>query len=260
MGVRISIVLPAYNEEHRLGATLDALIAYREKSPYDLEVVVVDDGSTDATSEVALAARDDMADLILLRHDRNRGKGRAVANGMLTASGSHRAFFDADAATPFEALDTLVAACLARPKTVAIGSVRAKGAVITDPQPLPRRLVGQAGNAFIRMMALPGVRDSQRGCKLFPASLADVVFDALDTDRWGFDIEVLARCRYLGYEILEVPVPWRHVEGGSIGASAYLSTLSEVFHIRRTIRSWDCPADLVTPQPMMLPRVAPEPA
>jgi dolichyl-phosphate beta-glucosyltransferase len=243
--VRISIVLPAFNEENRIGATLDALAAYRDGVPHHLEPVVVDDGSTDATYAVAESYREKMPDLVLIRHDANRGKGRAVANGMLTGTGEYRAFFDADGATPFSALEPLLEACLGAPKAVAIGSVRAPGALIVEPQPRLRSLVGQAGNALIRAMALPGVSDSQRGCKLFPASVAEVVFDALDTDRWGFDIEVLARCRHLGYDILEVPVEWRHVDGSQVGAGAYLSTLAEVTRIRRTIRSWEYPSEAV---------------
>ena len=244
--MRISLVLPAFNEEKRLAATLDDLIAYRENCRYELETIVVDDGSTDGTSELALSYRDQIPDLILVRHDSNRGKGRAVANGMLTGSGHYRAFFDADGATPFTALDDLVAATCSKPKAIGIGSVRAEGADVTSPQSRLRSRLGQAGNTLIRAVALPGVRDSQRGCKVFPARVAEIVFESLSTDRWGFDIEILARCRYLGYEIIEVPVEWRHVAGGQISASAYMSTLAEVVNIRRTIKSWDYPPDSVS--------------
>ncbi len=233
----LSIVLPAYNEEHRIGATLDQVVEYRRSSPHEVEIIVVDDGSVDDCAAVAESYAAELPALQVLRHQTNRGKGRAVATGMLAATGVYRAFFDADGATPIAEVDKLLSAALANPRAVPIGSVRARGTTIGRRQPLVRTLAGRAGNVFMRATVLPGVADSQRGCKLFPGALADTVFRAQQIDGWGFDIEVLALCQRLGYQVLEIPVRWDHVEGGQVRASAYLSTLREVLRIRKLLRT-----------------------
>lgn len=234
--MRVSIVLPAYNEEQRIGATLDALAAYRSQAEHELEVLIVDDGSQDQTAATVEAHRDLIPDLVLVRCEKNRGKGHAVATGMLTATGQYKAFFDADGATPFDELDHLLGALQGNPRAVAIGSLRHAGTHVTERQPILRTVAGRLGNALVRALVLPGVGDSQRGCKVFPAELADVVFQTLQTPGWAFDIEVLARCRRHGYDIIEVPVQWRHVDGGQLHANAYLHTLREVVRIRSILR------------------------
>lgn len=233
----LSIVLPAFNEEHRIGTPLEQLIDYRADCEHELDVILVDDGSTDATAAVAQSYVDALPELRIVRLDTNRGKGRAVATGMLAARGQYRAFFDADGATPIAEVDKLLACIQENPRSVAIGSIRVDGTRVGRKQPLHRVLAGRLGNAFIRAAVLPGVADSQRGCKLFPAELADAVFAAQRTDGWGFDIEILALCQRIGYRVVEVPIEWDHIEGGQIRANAYLSTLSEVVRIRSLIRS-----------------------
>ncbi len=113
-------MLPAYNEEHRIARTLDEVVAYSRDSSHEIEVVVVDDGSTDAGPEVAESYSDALPGLRLIRHDTNRGKGRAVATGMLAARGSYKAFFDADGATPIAELDKLLQVAIDHPRTVPI--------------------------------------------------------------------------------------------------------------------------------------------
>ncbi len=250
--VDISIVIPAYNEAARVGETLRSLARYRARSPHQLEIIAVDDGSTDATSDVLEAARADIPDLIVARHTTNSGKGRAVATGMELATSRFRAFFDADEATPFDAIDDLVDAALARPDSVAIGSVRAPGSVVVRSQTLLRSLAGRAGNLLIQAAVLPGIRDTQRGCKLFPAEAADLAFGSLTTDGWAFDIEVLASCRLAGHGIVEVPIRWTHIDGGQLRASAYSETLTEVRRIRALMRE-RAAAEAETPLPELLP-------
>lgn len=233
----LSIVLPAFNEEHRIGKPLEQLIAHRAACGYHLEVILVDDGSTDATAAVAQSYVDDLPELRILRHDSNHGKGRAVATGMLASRGHYRAFFDADGSTAISEVDTLLDAIRQTPRAVAIGSLRARGSRIGRKQPVHRNLAGRLGNALIRGTVLPGIADSQRGCKMFPAELSDLVFGAQQTDGWGFDIEILALTQRLGYRIVEVPISWSHVEGGQLRAGAYVSTVGEVFRIRRLLRS-----------------------
>ncbi len=243
----LSIVLPAYNEEHRIGGTLDQVVEYRRASAHEVEVIVVDDGSSDASAVVAESYAGALPALRVLRHDVNRGKGRAVATGMLAATGVYRAFFDADGATPIVEVDKLLTAALGNPRAVPIGSIRAPGTTIGRHQPLVRTVAGRAGNLFMRAMVLPGVADSQRGCKLFPGALAETVFGAQQIDGWGFDIEVLALCQRLGYQVLEIPVRWNHVDGGQVRASAYVTTLREVLRIRRLLRTGAHRLDSVAP-------------
>ena len=232
----LSIVLPAFNEEHRIGVVLDQLIEYAAGCAHDLEVILVDDGSTDATVATAETYGDELPELRVVPLSENRGKGRAVATGMLEARGSYRAFFDADGATPIGEVEKLLAVAEATPRTVAIGSIRTAGSSVVRHQPLLRTVAGRIGNRIIRSAVLPGIADSQRGCKLFPAELADVVFSAQLTDGWVFDIEVLALCQKVGYEIVEVAVDWTHIEGGQVRPVDYFWTLREVMAVRRLLR------------------------
>lgn len=237
--MRISLVLPAFNEEARVEQTIMDLATYRQSCVHDLEVICVNDGSSDATGSLLEACRFHIPDMTIAHLRTNGGKGRAVATGMSLATGQYRAFFDADAATPFDALDDLIAAAAYRNDTVAIGSMRAAGSNVVRAQSRVRTLAGRAGNAFVRAAVLPGISDTQRGCKLFPAALAEVVFGSLVTDGWAFDIEVLAKCRRLGYRIVEVPVEWRHVDGSQVRAGAYTEALKNVVRIRRVMRDVD---------------------
>jgi glycosyltransferase involved in cell wall biosynthesis len=235
--VLLSIVLPAYNEELRIGRTLDEVAKYSRSSAHDVEVIVVDDGSSDALADVAREYSDKIAGLQVIQHETNRGKGRAVATGMLAATGIYRAFLDADGATPVGEIDKLLEIAEKHPLVIPIGSIRASGTKVGRRQPLLRTLAGRAGNTVIRSLVLPGVADSQRGCKLFPGAIVDAVFGAQQVDGWAFDIEILALCQRLGYEIREVPVRWDHIDGGQVRVGSYVSTLGEVLRIRRLLRS-----------------------
>lgn len=233
----MSIVLPAYNEEHRIGRTLDEVARFRDSFADDLEVLVVDDGSTDAVAAVARSYVDLVPELRVISHRTNRGKGRAVATGMLAATGDFRVFIDADGATPVAEITKLLAVALERRDVIPIGSIRAGGDEVGRRQPLSRAMAGRLGSMVMRAAVLPGVADSQRGCKLFPATVAEIVFGAQQLDGWGFDIEVLALCRRLGFEIVEVPVRWNHIGGGKISLASYASTLAEVMRVRRLLRT-----------------------
>ena len=249
--VLVSIVLPAYNEADRIESTLRSLARFRQDCGFDTEVIAVDDGSADDTIEVLRRGRGYLPDMTIAHHLRNRGKGGAVQTGMSLARGDFRAFFDADEATPFDALHDLLRVAVAAPSTVAIGSVRAPGANVEMPQSRLRSWAGRAGNAVVQASVLPGIADTQRGCKLFPADIADVAFGALVTQGWAFDIEVLALCKRLGYDVVEVPVTWRHVDGGQVKVGAYSETLKNVARIRRILRNVEPSAPLSPSGPML---------
>lgn len=232
----LSIVVPAYNEEKRLVPTLESLIDFANACGDDTEIIVVDDGSTDATA--AVAAETGGPKVRVISYPDNRGKGHAVRVGMLAATGEHRLFTDADGSTPIAEYTALAVSLKALGGSgVAFGSVAVEDANVAKSQGVIREALGKLGNLMIRIIALPGVHDSQRGFKLFSADAAEAVFSISVVDGWGFDVEALALSRKLGFPIVEVPVTWAHVDGGSITPMAYVTTLADVAGFRlRMIR------------------------
>lgn len=230
-----SIIVPAFNEEARLEATLVEIGEYVEARELSSEIIVVDDGSTDRT--VAVARRwSDRFPVRVVELPTNRGKGHAVRVGMLEAVGAKRVFTDADGSTPIDELAPLDAALdLLGGHGVAIASVAVPGAEVLSPQSRLRVLAGRLGNLLIQQMVLPGVKDSQRGFKLFSADTAERVFAESEVDGWAFDVEVLALARHAGFQVVEVPVRWEHRLASRVKASSYLTTLWEVWKIRRRI-------------------------
>jgi len=230
-----SIIIPAYNEQERLGATLAEIGEYLANRQVSAEIIVVDDGSTDAT--VVLAEQwAERLPVSVIELPVNRGKGHAVRVGMLAAAGAKRVFTDADGSTPIDELDALEAALFSiGGRGVAIASVAVEGAVILSPQSRFRAFAGRVGNRLIQLLVLPGVKDSQRGFKLFSSEAAEEAFAAAEVDGWAFDVEVLALARLGGFPVIEVPVRWEHRLASRVKASSYLTTLVEVWKIRRRI-------------------------
>jgi dolichyl-phosphate beta-glucosyltransferase len=214
--VDLSMVIPAYNEARRLPPTLARLRDYLEAGPDTYEVLVVDDGSTDDTVSVAQAVAREWPQLEVLTLPQNQGKGAAVREGMLHARGALRAFSDADLSTPIEELPRL-RSHLGGACHVAIASRDAPGSDIQVHQPRWREFMGRTYNRILRLLVLPGIRDTQCGFKLFTSEAAEACFAPLETFRFGFDAEVLVRAHRRGWEIAEVPVRWRHVEESRVG-------------------------------------------
>ncbi len=215
--IRLSVVVPAFNEAGRLGGTLDRMFAFLAGSPgwRPAEVIVVDDGSSDETAAVA-RRRQDGGDLevVLHTHSRNLGKGAAVRTGFAAARGQWTLLSDADLATPIEELELLAAQC--GPGCVAIGSRAVDRGRIEVRQPLHRDLMGRTFNLAVRLLAVGGVRDTQCGFKLFPGALARALAGAQRLDGFAYDVELLLLARYWGYRLVEVPVRWRHVEASRV--------------------------------------------
>jgi len=211
----LSVVVPAYNEETRLPGTLVRIRAYLEGSGEEHEVIVVDDGSADATATAAESLSASWPQLRVLRLAENAGKGAAVRTGMLQARGELRLFTDADLSTPMEELPRLRER-LGGDCEVAIASRAIRGATIEVHQPGRRELMGRVYNRLLRVVVLPGIHDSQCGFKLFTAEAAVACFTPLRTPRFGFDAEVLLRARRHGWTIAELPVHWRHVEASRV--------------------------------------------
>jgi dolichyl-phosphate beta-glucosyltransferase len=234
----LSIVIPAYNEAKRIGHTLDSIAAYLNERSLYAEVIVVDDGSTDDTGLIVDARQSDFVSLRLLRCERNGGKGRAVRLGMLVARGKLRLFMDADNSTEiceFDRLNESAARHATLPEVV-IASIAAPGSEINGAQPRTRALLGRMASALVQRTVLPGINDTQRGFKIFTAEAADAIFSRCRLNGWGFDVEVLAIARTLGFHILEVPVRWHHDHDSRVRPGAYLTTLIDVARVRRLLR------------------------
>ena len=207
MNPHLSIIIPAYNEELRIKSTLCAVDQFVAGAPYAIEVIVVDDGSRDRTSEVVSAFAGTHRYLRLIRLPANQGKGAAVRAGMLSARGRYRLFMDADNSTSVDHATALLAAA-ENGAEVVVGSRHVRGSVIATKQNLARDILGLIFRMFIRTIAPTGVRDTQNGFKLFTASAADRLFSELGCPRWTFDVEILRRARQYELHIIEVPVTW----------------------------------------------------
>lgn len=209
--MRISIVIPAFNEASRLPSTLVGIIDFLDRRPEwrPAEIIVVDDGSEDGTAGVVTEAPSvGGVDLRCESHPRNRGKGAAVRTGFARARGERILLCDADLSTPIAELDRLAAAGTA----VAIGSRALDRSRIERSQPLYRDLMGRCFNLAVQAAAVPGLNDTQCGFKLFDGDLGRKLAAVQLIDGFAFDVELLARCRSAGLEIREVAVSWRHVD------------------------------------------------
>lgn len=234
----LSVVIPAYNEATRLPAMLDEADAHLSARGNGLEIIVVDDGSTDATAEVA-AAWSGQTPLRVLRAAVNRGKGHAVRMGMLAARGDLVLFADADGATPMRELDRLETA-LRSGAGVAIGS-RAlhSGTVVRDTR-LHRRAMGRVFHGLVELLVGSSVRDTQCGFKLFTRPVAQRVFAPATSDGFSFDVEILSRVEALGVPVAEIAVDWSDVPSSRVRlASDSASMLIDLVRIRRRLRGFD---------------------
>lgn len=212
---RLSVVVPAFNEEERLPRTLARLDEYYRAQPYAWDVTVVSDGSTDGTERVAREFADGHPGFSVLAYSPNRGKGHAVRTGMLRAMGERVLFCDADLATPQEETERLMAR-LDDGADVAIGSRPLAESTLEVRQPWYRELLGRLFNKTVQLLAVRGIDDTQCGFKLFTRDAAQDVFRRCALDGFSFDIEALLVARDLGLRIDEVPVRWRHQEGSKV--------------------------------------------
>ena len=210
--LQLSVVVPAYNEEGRVGTTIEQMLAYLDGRAQAFEILVVDDGSADRTPELVagIAARHPPVRLLREPH---RGKGAAVRAGALAARGRVVLFCDADLSHPLEELTRLPA--LLDGAQVAIAS-REGAAARRIGEPLHRHLMGRIFNFIVRTLTVPGIQDTQCGLKCFTREAARDLFSHQTIDGFGFDVEILFLARKRGYRVVEVPITWRHVPASRI--------------------------------------------
>jgi len=230
----LSLVIPAYNEQARLPYTLSQIETYVCREGLDCEVIVVDNGSQDATSAVVQQASIRFSALRLLRTDR-RGKGRAVRTGMLAAQGTVVIFADADLSWEVHDLSRFVVLVDERTPIV-IGSREGVGARRVG-EPIYRHLMGRVFNRVVQALAVPGIEDSQCGFKAFRADAARAVFSRQRIDGFGFDVEVLYLARRLGFALQVVPLYWEHKENSRVApVRDTLLMLADVLRVRLNAR------------------------
>ncbi|MGA2134494.1 MAG: dolichyl-phosphate beta-glucosyltransferase [Bryobacteraceae bacterium] len=229
----ISIIIPAYNEEKRLPATLRRVVDYLCRGEWAFaEIVVVDDGSADGTVAVAEQMRAAYARLRVLRNPGNRGKGYAVRHGMLECAGEWALFTDADLSAPIEELDKLWDAAGQAGAQVAVGSRALDRRLIGVHQSWFRENAGRFFNLVMRLITGLPFHDTQCGFKLFEARAAREIFGRQLLDGFGFDVEALFIGRRLGYREIEVPVKWNDVAGTKVSAWKGLTAFADPFTVR----------------------------
>jgi dolichyl-phosphate beta-glucosyltransferase len=226
----LSIVIPAHNEESRLPRTLEQVFAFLVQQPYSAEVLVVENGSSDRTLEIAQGFAARHPGLRVL-HSADRGKGLAVRLGMLAASGEYRFMCDADLSMPIEQVNRFLPPALAAPDVV-IGSREVQGARRYG-EPTHRHLGGRFINLLIRLLILPGLQDTQCGFKCFRAAVAQDLFQHQTLTGWSFDIELLHIAHRRGYQVVEVPIDWYYRPESKVSALRdALRMISDIFRIR----------------------------
>jgi glycosyltransferase involved in cell wall biosynthesis len=231
---RLSLVVPAFNEEARIGSSLERIGAYLDGIGYASEVIVVDDGSREPGLRAAEASLQRLPASVpgsFLRHEVNRGKGAAVRTGCLAARGQYVAFIDADLASPPEDLPALLAA-LDAGADVAIG-VRNQddGSDMRSQRSLPRKLAGQLYTFVMRTLLLPDIGDSQCPLKAFKRPAAQRLFRLQRIDTWAFDAELLFLASRLGLRVEKTPVRWQAMEGSHLKLN--LKSAMELWNLLR---------------------------
>jgi dolichyl-phosphate beta-glucosyltransferase len=239
----LSVIIPAYNEEKRISATLLDIDKYLSRQNYQYEIIVVSDGSTDDTVNVVRNLKSQISNLKVIDNKKNCGKGCVVKQGMLEARGEYRLFTDADNSTTIDHLDKFWPFLSAPKRDLAsggkegydtvIGSIEIKGAKIKEEAAWYRRLLGKYSKYVIRILAgLWEIHDSQRGFKLFTAKAAEKIFPKQTIMRWGFDIEILVLAKKMGFKIKEVPVNWSNPGESKVTLKSYIKTFQELLKIK----------------------------
>ena len=228
----LSIVIPAYNEESRVGPTIRDIVGYCRTSKRAFEVLLVDDGSSDGTTSVGRVLSEEFPELRVIRLAANHGKGYAVRTGVVNAVGRLVLFADADGATPIDEIERLESALLSG-ADVAVGSRALRATGVQVQAKLYRHLIGRIFHLLVEWLADGGVKDTQCGFKLFRSTVAQDLFSRMRMNGFSFDVEVLVMARRRGYRIAEIPVNWTHQPGSKVRLTLdSLQMAADLFRIR----------------------------
>jgi dolichyl-phosphate beta-glucosyltransferase len=230
----LSVVIPAFNEAPRIANTIIDICRYLKCQDFASEIIVVNDGSSDNTSEIVNNLIIDIPTLRLIGCTENKGKGKAIRQGMLEANGSFCLFTDADNSTQINQIEKLFP-YLKKGYHVVIGSRAQKNAHITVRQAWYRVILGKLGNKFAQLLAVPGIKDTQCGFKVFTHLAAGQIFPRMTIDGWGFDIEALAIARRLNLRIKEVGIEWANHPHSLFRFRDYFRVMQELCAIW-----WNC--------------------
>ncbi len=233
--MKISVVVPAYNEAGRILPTLEQILAYMDEHHPDYEVVVVDDGSSDGTAAVVSQRFQGKPQLRVLSYGGNRGKGYAVRHGALHSSGDVVLFTDADLSTPIAEIEKVLPR-FEQGYDLVIASRAHAQAEIRARQPFYREGVGKLFNLLVRLLVLPAFHDTQCGFKAFRREPMQSVLKQQQVDGFAFDVEMIALALAKGLKVIEVPVVWENSPSSSVKLSRGIAAFFELIPIRRRAR------------------------
>jgi glycosyltransferase involved in cell wall biosynthesis len=226
----LSIIVPAHNEETRLPQSVDAILEFVQAQPYESEIIIVENGSSDHTAQISQDYASRHPEIQALQEP-VAGKGLAVRRGMLAAKGDYRFICDADLSMPIDEVNLFLPP-QAPPFDVAIASREIPGAVRYD-EPHYRHLIGRAFNLLVRIVTLPGLQDTQCGFKCFRAEAAEELFPLQTIAGWTFDVEILFIARKRGMKIIEIPINWYFNSGSRVRILRDSATMfADLFRIR----------------------------
>ena len=229
---KLSVIIPAYNEEHRIAETLLSVSGYLKKQPYTYEILVMIDGAEDKTNEVVEGLKSQINNLKVFNNSQNHGKGYVVRQGMLAADGDIRMFMDADNSTTIDEIEPMLP-FFSQGYDVIIGSIEVIGAKINEHAQWYRRAFGHWSKYLIRVVAgLWEIHDTQRGFKLFKGEAAERIFSQVKIERFGFDIEILAVAKVLGFKIKELPVVWNNSGESKVSLKSYFEVFRDLCRVR----------------------------
>lgn len=235
--IKVSVIIPAYKEGERIGRTLLEIDKYFKTKTFGYEILVIVDGAADNTADVARNYAQQVSNLRVIGNPENHGKGYVVRQGLLESVGSYRLFMDADGSTSISHLDTFLPQFEQEGYDVVIGSRDIQGANVEVHQPFYREFFGNLGNVAIRsILGLWGYPDTQCGFKMLSDEAAREVASRMVVDRFGFDFELIALAKKLGFKIKQMPVRWLdEAEGSTVkltGPNGYIQVLIDLFKTR----------------------------